>query len=81
MEVDECGDICFFVEKNDFFFKIGCGFYEFMKLEKILDKKEVVLVDKVFGDMFIGFEVCVMIGVGGVNKIKFMLFDKWWVFV
>lgn len=81
LDVDECCDICIFVEKNDFLFKVGCGFYEFIKLEKVLDKKEVVLVDKVLGDMFIGFEVCDMIGVGGVSKIKLVLFEKWCVFV
>jgi len=81
LDVDERCDIRTFVEKNDLSFKTGRGFYEFTKPEKISDKKEVVLVDKVSGDMFTGPEACAMIGAGGASKIKPTSFDKWRVFV
>lgn len=47
LDVDERCDIKSFVQKNGLLFKTGRGFYEFTKPEKISDKKEVVLVDKV----------------------------------
>lgn len=48
LDVDQRQDIKSFVQKNGLLFKPGRGFYEFTKAEKISDKKEVVLVDKVF---------------------------------
>lgn len=81
LDVDERCDIRTFVEKNDLSFKAGRGFYEFTKPEKISDKKEVVLVDKVSGDMFTGPEACAMIGAGGASRIKPASFEKWRVFV
>ena len=47
LDVDERQDIKSFVQKNSLVFKTGRGFYEFTKAEKISDKKEVVLIDKV----------------------------------
>ena len=47
LDVDERCDIRTFVKENGLAFKTGRGFYEFIKAEKISDKKEVVLVDKV----------------------------------
>ena len=47
LDVDQRQDIKSFVQKNGLLFKTGRGFYEFTKAEKISDKKEVVLVDKV----------------------------------
>ena len=47
---DKC-DIRSFVNKNGLIFKTGRGFYEFTKPEKISDQKEVVLVDKVRGNI------------------------------
>lgn len=35
-------------------FKVGRGFYEFTKKEKIQDYKEIIIVDNVSGDMFSG---------------------------
>lgn len=81
LDVDERCDIRTFVEKNDLPFKAGRGFYEFTKPEKVSDKKEVVLVDKVSGDMFTGSEACDMIGAGGASKIRPASFEKWRVFV
>ena len=47
LDVDDRIDIRTFVQNNSLIFKAGQGFYEFTKPEKISDKKEVVLVDKV----------------------------------
>lgn len=47
LDVDEKCDIRSFVQKNGLIFNTGRGFYEFTKPEKISDKKEVVLLDKV----------------------------------
>ena len=47
LAVDERCDIRTYVQKNGLLFKTGRGFYEFTKPEKISDKKEVVLIDKV----------------------------------
>ena len=47
LDVDDRCDIRTFVQRNSLIFKPGQGFYEFTKPEKISDKKEVVLVDKV----------------------------------
>ena len=81
LDVDERCDIKTFVERNGLIFKTGRGFYEFTKPKKISEKKEVVLIDKVSGDMFTGPEACEMIGAGGVGRIKPTSFDDWRVFV
>ena len=47
LDVDDRCDIKSFVQRNGLIFKPGRGFYEFTKPEKVSDKKEVVLVDKV----------------------------------
>ena len=47
LDVDDRCDIKTFVQRNDLLFKPGRGFYEFTKAEKVSDKKEVVLIDKV----------------------------------
>lgn len=47
LDVDTKCDIRTFVQNNSLIFKTGRGFYEFTKPEKISDKKEVVLIDKV----------------------------------
>lgn len=52
LDVDLRQDIKSFVQKNGLIFKAGRGFYEFTKAEKISDKKEVVLVDKVNQKVF-----------------------------
>ena len=43
-----------FVQVHALLFKAGRGFYEFTKPEIISNKKEVVLVDKITGDMLTG---------------------------
>ena len=67
--------------KIHFFSLYFRGFYEFTKPETISHKKEVVLIDKVTGDMFTGREACDMIGAGGAGKIKPASLDKYRVFV
>ena len=53
LDVDERCDIKTFVQRNGLIFKTGRGFYEFTKAEKVSDKKEVVLVDKVHVYMYV----------------------------
>lgn len=43
-----------FVQENGLPFRVGRGFYEFMKTETIQDHKEIVLMDKRSGDMYTG---------------------------
>lgn len=81
LDVDDRVDIKTFVQQNSLVFRTGRGFYEFTKAEKISEKKEVVLVDKVSGDMYTGPEACRMIGAGGTGKITPTVLDKWRVFI
>lgn len=60
--VDTTGDIRKFVDSRGIAFKAGRGFYEFTKREEIQEKKEVVLRDRVTGDMFSGDEARNIIG-------------------
>jgi hypothetical protein len=62
LRVDEDEAISKFVLDQGLTFKMGRGFYEFMKPEMIQEKKEVVLVDKITGDMFSGDMARRMIG-------------------
>lgn len=43
-----------FVQEHGLVFKVGRGFYEFMKKETIQASKEVIILDKTTGDMFEG---------------------------
>lgn len=43
-----------FVNKNGLIFQKGKGFYQFTETVKVQDHKEIVLVDKLTGDMFSG---------------------------
>lgn len=81
LDVDERIDNKTFVTRNSLIFCTGRGFYEFWKPEKISSKKEVVLVDKISGDIYTGSEACRVIGAGGSGKIKPTDLEKWWVFV
>lgn len=60
--VDHDVSIRQFVEENGLEFKKGRGFYQFTKAELIQEKKEVVLCDKLTGDMFTGEKAREMIG-------------------
>lgn len=54
--VDHNVPIKAFVEQNGARFRQGRGFYELTKREKVQENKEVILVEKLTGDMFSGDE-------------------------
>ena len=64
-------------------FKTGRGFYEFTKSEEVQETKEVVLVDRVTGDMFTGTEARDIIGVpwGTRGRVRPTMLDKWQIFI
>jgi hypothetical protein len=55
-------DIKSFVESTGAYFRKGRGFYQFTKRETIQENKEVVLRDKLTGDLYTGADARVMIG-------------------
>ena len=83
LEVDEDCDIKGFVLKQGLSFKKGRGFYEFTKKETVQEKKEVILRDRITGDMFTGDQAREMIGLpyGMRGDIKPTFLDKYMVFV
>lgn len=90
MEVDENCDIKGFVQKNGIVYKVGRAFYELTKTEDVQQYKEVILQDKVSGDMYYGadtrkhlglLEQCTRSGKYGHEKIKPVKDDKYRVFV
>lgn len=83
LRVDRDASIRGFVEDNGLEFKKGRGFYEFTKTELIQEKKEVVLRDKVTGDIFSGAKAREMIGLpfGERAKVKPVYLEKFTVFV
>lgn len=83
LHVDRDSSIRDFVEDNGLIFKPGQGFYEFTKTELIQEKKEVVLQDKLTGDMFSGNRARQMIGLrlGERARVKPTYFDRYNVFV
>jgi hypothetical protein len=52
-----------FVQDHNLIFQTGRGFYEFTKREEIQPNKEVVLRDKLTGDMYTGARAREMIGI------------------
>ena len=69
LNVDDSVDIKTFVLNHDLNFKPGKGFYEFKKSEEIQANKEVVLRDRVSGDMYSGTKARELLGVPyGVKK-------------
>jgi len=62
LDVEKDATIKDFVEDNGAVFKKGRGFYQFTKRETVQAGKEVVLVDKLTGDMFSGAKAREMIG-------------------
>ena len=81
--VDRDTDIKSFVISLGIKFKLGRGFYQFMKSEMVQEHKEVVLRNKRTGDMFTGAEARNFIGLpfGERGKIKPKLFDDYEVFI
>jgi hypothetical protein len=54
LDVEKDVDIAGFVRSEGLTFKLGRGFYQFIKPVEVQDHKEVILVDKKTGDMFSG---------------------------
>lgn len=73
-----------FVNDHDLVFAPGKGFYEFTKRETIQDKKEIVIRNKVTGDMFTGSAARKLLNIPlgmGKSKISPKHGDKYDVFV
>jgi hypothetical protein len=72
LEVDGDTPINSFVRENGLHFKIGRGFYEFVKPVEVQDYKEVVLMDKDTGDMYTGRRARELLGlpVSGTARIR-----------
>lgn len=69
MTVESDAAIKDFVEDNGITFKKGRGFYQFTKRTMIQDYKEVILMNKVTGDMFTGDKARQLAGIPvGVSK-------------
>jgi hypothetical protein len=76
-------DIMSFVKSTGAEFRKGRGFYQFTKRETIQENKEVVLRDKLTGDMFTGPEARIMIGLpyGERGDISPKYFEQYEVYV
>lgn len=83
MDVDKECEIKSFVTDRGAAFKKGRGFYQFTKAETIQERKEVVLRDRVTGDMYTGDKAREMIGLrpGERATIRPTYLDKYDVFV
>jgi hypothetical protein len=83
LEVDTDISIKAFVLENGLNFKIGRGFYEFTKTETIQGHKEVILMDRVTGDLFEGEAARQMLELptGATVRIKPSNLEKYVVFV
>ncbi|RWS24292.1 hypothetical protein B4U80_05819, partial [Leptotrombidium deliense] len=84
LDVDRDDSIKNFVTRNGARFKVGKGFYEFMKPEEIQEYKEVVLMDKTTGDMFTGDRARELANIADHvkgRKIKPPPSDKWTMFI
>ena len=62
LHVDRNQDIKSFVLDSGATFKIGKGFYELTKSEEVQERKEIVLKDKVTGDLFSGKDARNIVG-------------------
>lgn len=84
LEVEEDSVIRDFVNDNDLIFQPGAGFYSFQKRETIQDKKEIVIRDRVTGDMFTGEGARDLLGIPlgmGKGKVSPKHGDKYDVFI
>lgn len=80
LDVDQPCSIKDFVEDNGLRFRVGRGFYEFIKTVLVQEQKEVVLQHKVSGDLFCGDKARDMIGLplgqrGRINPRSAQLSD------
>lgn len=83
VHVDHNVDIKSFVEGIGATFRKGRGFYQFTKSEMVQEHKEVVLRNKMTGDMFTGPEARNFIGLpfGVRGQIRPKLFDDYEVYI
>ncbi len=83
LEVDSDQDIKGFVTDNGLRFNVGRGFYEFTKRETIQHHKEVVLMDKLTGDMYTGRKARQMVGLpeGRDERLSPTALEQYRVFV
>lgn len=83
LDVHRDQDIKSFVLDNDLIFNVGQGFYEFTKTEDIQEKKEVVIRDRITGDMFTGTSARELIGVplGTRGRVRPEKTSKYQIFV
>lgn len=83
LHVDHNIDIKGFVEMQGIRYRKGRGFYQFMKTETVQEHKEVVLRNKLTGDMFTGSEARNFIGLpfGERGNIRPKLFEDYEVYI
>ena len=83
LDVENDISIKAFVLENGLLFKVGRGFYEFTKTETIQAKKEIILMDRVTGDLFAGSAAREMLGLpmDATMRIKPSSLEKYVVFV
>lgn len=83
LDVDVDQPIKAFVEAQGVTFQPGRGFYQFMKTETIQGYKEIVLMDKITGDLFEGDSARDMLGItaGVTTRLKPADLEKYYVFV
>jgi len=83
LHIDNTTTIKDFVTSTGAVFKTGKGFYQFTKPELIQERKEVVLRDKITGDMFTGDKARLLIGIepGEKKKLKPTDLEKYDIFV
>ncbi|WGV28264.1 vWA domain-containing protein [Halotia branconii] len=83
LEVEQDISIKALVLENGLSFKVGRGFYEFTKTETIQAHKEIILMDRVTGDLFAGGAAREMLGLpmDATIRIKPSNLEKYVVFV
>jgi hypothetical protein len=83
LDVDKDQPIKDFVLAQGVEFAPGRGFYQFMKTETIQGYKEIILMDKVTGDLFEGDAAREMLGIahGVTTRLKPADLEKFYVFV
>jgi hypothetical protein len=68
--IDSDTPIADFVRGMGITFQKGRGFYQFTKPETIQDYKEIILVDRVTGDMFTGIDARSLLGLPHTGSVK-----------
>ncbi|MCC5627167.1 vWA domain-containing protein [Nostoc sphaeroides] len=83
LEVEQDISIKAFVLENGLSFKVGRGFYEFTKTETIQAQKEIILMERVTGDLFEGGAAREILGLpmDATIRIKPSNLEKYVVFV